>query len=142
MQRAMDLARFAGSQGEVPVGAVLVRDNELMAESWNQCIALSDPTAHAEVMTLREAAKRIGNYRLPGSTLYVTLEPCTMCSGALIQARCERLVFAACEPRSGAVISQAKILENPMHNHKVSWDQGLLADESAALLQAFFKARR
>ena len=142
MARAMALAQHAASAGEVPVGAVLVRDGELLAEGWNQSISTQDPTAHAEVVVLRKASEKVGNYRLPGSTLYVTLEPCSMCSGAMVQARCERVVFATREPRSGAVVSQASLLEHPMHLHRVAWEEGPMAVESAELLRAFFKARR
>ena len=142
MQRALELARHAGSHEEVPVGAVLVRDGDLLGEGWNQVISAADPTAHAEIVALRAAAARAGNYRLPGSTLYVTLEPCTMCAGAMIHARVERLVFATREPRAGAICSNCETLDAAYYNHRVQWEEGLLAEESAALLQSFFRERR
>lgn len=142
MRRALELAAAAAAAEEVPVGAVLVRDGELLGEGYNQVISAADPTAHAENIALRQAAAKLGNYRLPGSTLYVTLEPCTMCVGSMIHARVARLVFAAREPRAGVVCSQAKLLEQDFYNHQISWEEGLLADESAELLQLFFRARR
>ena len=142
MRRALELAEQAASHEEVPVGAVLVRDGEQLGEGWNQVITAADPTAHAEIVALRAAAQRVGNYRLPGTTLYVTLEPCTMCAGALVHARVERLVFAAREPRAGAICSNCDILDSAFYNHRVLWEEGPLAVESAALLQAFFRARR
>ncbi|MEP5763097.1 MAG: tRNA adenosine(34) deaminase TadA [Halieaceae bacterium] len=142
MRQALELAATAASKGEVPVGAVLVCDGEVIGEGWNQVISASDPTAHAECVALRAAAARLANYRLTGSTLYVTLEPCTMCVGALVHARVQRLVFAAREPRAGVVCSQASSLDADYYNHKVQWEEGLLAQESSALLQTFFQARR
>lgn len=142
MRRALELARHAASREEVPVGAVLVRDGEALGEGWNQVITAADPTAHAEIVALRAAAARVNNYRIPGSTLYVTLEPCTMCAGAMIHARVERLVFAAREPRAGVICSNCETLDAPFYNHHVQWQEGPLAEESAALLQAFFRARR
>ena len=142
MALALDEARRAASRGEVPVGAVLTRDQHVLANSGNAQIELHDPTAHAEIRVLRDAAVREGNYRLPGTTLYVSLEPCTMCCGALIHARVETLIFGTREPRAGAVISAAQILDNPPLNHRVQWQEGLEEAESAALLRAFFKARR
>jgi len=142
MRRALSLADRAGEQGEVPVGALVVRDGELLGEGWNQVIGAADPTAHAEVVALRNAARAAGNYRLPGAVLYVTLEPCTMCAGALVHARIAELVFAAREPKSGVVCSSAALLGEPWYNHKVNWTGDVLADESAAKLQAFFAARR
>jgi tRNA(adenine34) deaminase len=142
MQRALVLAGNAASLDEVPVGAVVVRDGEVIGEGWNQVISAADPTAHAECVALRDAARRCKNYRLPGSTLYVTLEPCTMCVGALVHARVERLVFAAREPRAGVVCSQAKSLDEGFYNHRVVWEEGPLAEESSALLKAFFRRRR
>ncbi len=142
MRRALALADRAENEGEVPIGAVLVRDDTVLGEGWNSVISLQDPTAHAEVMALRDAARVEGNYRLPGTTLYVTLEPCTMCAGALIHARVERLVFAAREPRAGVVCSTCSLLDEPRYNHRVSWQEGVLADESSQRLQAFFRARR
>ena len=142
MRRALELADQAEVAGEVPVGAVLVRDGEELGCGWNQVISRADPTAHAECVALRDAARRQGNYRLPGSTLFVTLEPCTMCVGALVHARVETLVFAAREPRAGVVCSQAQILDADFYNHRVNWIEGPLAEKSAAKLQAFFRARR
>ena len=142
MLRALELAHHAASRDEVPVGAVLVRDGEVLGEGWNRVITAADPTAHAEIVALRAAAARVNNYRIPGSTLYVTLEPCTMCAGAMIHARVERLVFAAREPRAGVICSNGETLDAPFYNHHVLWEEGPLAEESAALLQAFFKARR
>ena len=142
MRRALELADLAARREEVPVGAVVVRDGELLGEGFNQVITAADPSAHAEIIALRDAAARVGNYRLPGATLYVTLEPCTMCAGALVHARIAELVFAAREPRAGVVCSTCQLLDEPWYNHKVSWQEGVLATESAALLQAFFRARR
>ncbi len=142
MRQALSLAKEAARLGEVPVGAVLVRDGELLGQGFNRVIASNDPSAHAEVVALRDAAARVGNYRLPDSTLYVTLEPCTMCVGAIIHARIARLVFATREPRAGVVCSQAQMLEQSFFNHHLEWDEGILAEESAAMLQAFFRARR
>ena len=142
MRRALELAALAAQREEVPVGAVVVRDGELLGEGFNQVITAADPSAHAEIVALRDAAARVGNYRLPGAVLYVTLEPCTMCAGALVHARIAELVFAAREPRAGVVCSTCQLLDEPWYNHKVSWQEGVLATESAALLQAFFRARR
>jgi tRNA(adenine34) deaminase len=142
MTLALDEAGRAATRGEVPVGAVLTRDQQVLANSGNAQIELHDPTAHAEIRVLRDAAVREGNYRLPGTTLYVSLEPCTMCCGALIHARVETLIFGTREPRSGAVISAAQTLDNPLLNHRVQWREGLEEAEAAALLRAFFKARR
>ena len=142
MTLALDEARRAATRGVVPVGAVLTRDHRVLANSGNAQIELHDPTAHAEIRVLRDAAVREGNYRLPGTTLYVSLEPCTMCCGALIHARVQTLIFGTREPRSGAVISAAQTLDNPLLNHRVQWREGLEETEAAALLRAFFKARR
>ena len=142
MRRALALADRAENEGEVPIGAVLVRDGALLGEGWNQVITSCDPSAHAEIVAMRDAAAMAGNYRLPGATLYVTLEPCTMCVGAMIHARIEKLVFAAREPRAGVVCSTCSMLDEPRYNHRVSWQEGVLAEESSARLQAFFRARR
>ena len=142
MQRALALAGEAASHGEVPVGAVLVRGGEVLGEGYNQVITASDPSAHAEIVALRAAAAAVDNYRLPRTTLYVTIEPCTMCVGAMIHARVGRLVFGAREPRAGVVCSQATMLDTEFYNHRVEWQEGVLAEESAALMQSFFKARR
>lgn len=142
MRRALELAERAFAQGEVPVGAVLVREGALIGEGHNQPIAATDPTAHAEMMALRDAARREGNYRLPGSTLFVTIEPCTMCAGALIHARVARLVYGAPEPRQGAVVSTARVLEVEGRTHRVDVTGGVLADDCGALLIRFFRERR
>jgi tRNA(adenine34) deaminase len=142
MRQAISLARRAGERGEVPVGAVLVRDGRVIGQGWNRPIGSHDPTAHAEIVAIRDAALRAGNYRLPGSTLYVTVEPCTMCAGALVHARVATLVYGAAEPRAGAVTSTASVLDNPALNHRVEVFSGVLADDCAALLKAFFGARR
>lgn len=142
MRRALALAKQAAEAGEVPVGAVLVRDDVVLGEGYNQPILAHDPTSHAEVMALRDAARTEQNYRLPGSTLYVTLEPCTMCFGALVHARVSRLVFAASEPRAGVCVSQLQLPEVSFYNHKVLVEGGLLAEESTALLKGFFARRR
>ena len=142
MRLALQQAELAAQRGEVPVGAVLVRDEQLLAIGANAQVGSADPTAHAEVVALRAAAQVAGNYRLPGSTLYVTLEPCTMCAGALVHARVARVVFAAAEPRSGAVCSSAQVLANPGLNHRVQVTAGVLEQASAALLKSFFAARR
>jgi len=142
MRRALALADRAAHEGEVPVGAVVVRDGQLLGEGWNQMIATQDPTGHAEVIALRDAARVVGNYRLPGAILYVTLEPCTMCAGAMVHARIDQVVFGALESRAGVVCSTCTLLDESRFNHRVSWQGGVLAAESAARLQDFFKARR
>lgn len=142
MRAALDLARRAAAAGEVPVGAIVVLDGAPVGFGWNHPIGACDPTAHAEILALRAAAQRLGNYRLAGATLYVTLEPCTMCVGALIHARIEHLVFGAREPRAGAVVSQLHLPEQPWFNHRLRWRGDVLAGESAVLLQEFFRARR
>jgi len=142
MQKALLLADRAAVSGEVPVGAVLVQGESLLAEGWNQPIAAHDPTAHAEVMALRAAGRSLGNYRLADTTLYVTLEPCLMCVGAIVHARVARLVFGAFDPKSGAVSSLCRGFEMPGLNHRVASAGGVLADECGEILQAFFRARR
>lgn len=142
MRRALEWARRAAAAGEVPVGAVVVRDGVVLGEGGNQPIGRHDPTAHAEIVALRTAALAVGNYRLQGATLYVTIEPCTMCAGASIHARIGRLVFGAREPRAGAVVSTAAVLENAALNHRIEVVEGVLADESSELLKAFFRVRR
>ena len=142
MQVALGLAAKAAQQDEVPVGAVVVRDNQIVGRGFNQPIGRHDPTAHAEIMALRDAASALGNYRLPGCTLVVTVEPCTMCAGALVHARIEQLIFGAREPRAGAVCSSAQVLENQGLNHKVTVVEGVLEKECKALMSAFFKERR
>ena len=142
MALAVEEAGRAASLGEVPVGAVVVRDGQVLALECNRQITLNDPSAHAEMLALRKAAQMLGNYRLPECELFVTLEPCTMCCGALIHARVKRLVFATTEPKAGAVISTIRALDNPSLNHGVLWQQGLMASDSAQLLREFFKIRR
>lgn len=147
MRRALALAQQAAVLGEVPVGAVLVRGQgegaELLGQGWNQPISARDPSAHAEIVALRQAATQVGNYRLPDTTLYVTIEPCTMCTGALIHARVGRVVFGALEPRAGAVCSHFRLLDTDgIYNHRVVWQQGILAESCAALMGTFFRQRR
>jgi tRNA(adenine34) deaminase len=142
MQRALQLAREAEAVDEVPVGAVVVLDDVAIGEGFNQPIGRHDPTAHAEIVALRTAGQQVGNYRLPGATLYVTLEPCTMCAGAMIHARIRRLVFAASDPRTGAAGSVHSVLTDERHNHRVVVEGGVMEDESAAMLKAFFRSRR
>lgn len=143
MQRALALARQAAeAEEEVPVGAVLVAEAAVIGEGFNRTIGLADPTAHAEILALRAAGARLGNYRLPGTTLYVTLEPCVMCAGAIVHARIARVVFAAFDPKTGAAGSRFDTLISPLHNHRVTVEGGLLAEEAGELLRAFFRARR
>jgi tRNA(adenine34) deaminase len=142
MAQALVLAEQGRARGEVPVGSILVREGIALAEGFNQPISMNDPTAHAEIVALRAAASVVGNYRLPNTTLYVTLEPCTMCIGALMHARVSRLVFAAREPRAGAVCSQLQLCDHAAYNHRIVWQEGVLAEQSAELLTGFFKARR
>lgn len=143
MRRALDLAREAARAGEVPVGAVLVdAEGTLLAEAHNAPIREHDPSAHAEMLALRAAGKRVGNYRLPGTTLYVTLEPCPMCAGAIVHARVARLVFAASDPKTGACGSVFDLVRSDRLNHRVTVESGLLEPESARLLRSFFEARR
>ena len=143
MQKAFELAHKAEQQGEVPVGAVVVLNDEIVGEGWNQPISSNDPTAHAEVMALRDAGKRLDNYRLPETTLYVTLEPCPMCAGAIVHARVKRLVFAARDPRSGAAGSVFDLLPSDQRfNHYTLIDQGVMAQEASSLLSDFFRKRR
>jgi len=142
MERALTLAAEAERLGEVPVGAVLVRDGEILGQGCNTMIGNRDPSAHAEINALRMACRTEDNYRLPGSTLYVTLEPCSMCAGAIVLARVERVVFAASDPRTGAAGSMFQILDHPELNHRCRIEGGLLADRSSELLKAFFRRRR
>jgi tRNA(adenine34) deaminase len=142
MHDALELAHRAGAEGEVPVGAVLVLAGEAMGTGWNRPIAANDPTSHAEIEALRKAASRVGNYRLPESVLYVTLEPCVMCVGAILCARVGRLVFGARDLRLGAVRSKFGLADSELLNHRVEIDEGLLAAESADLLTRFFRSRR
>jgi tRNA(adenine34) deaminase len=143
MRRALELARHAeASDGEVPVGALVVLGGEVVGEGWNRNITLDDPTAHAEVQAMRDAGRRLGNYRLPGATLYVTLEPCAMCSGAIVHARIERVVYGARDPKTGAAGSVFDVLQHERHNHRVEVTRGVLADECGDLLRQFFRSRR
>lgn len=142
MQRALVLAREGEALGEVPVGAVLVRDGVIIGEGFNAPISRHDPTAHAEVVALRAAAEAVGNYRLDNTTLYVTLEPCTMCVGALVHARVTRVVFAASEPKAGSLVSARRQLESGYYNHVFAFEGGLLADEAGVMLSGFFRSRR
>ncbi|MDZ7638299.1 MAG: tRNA adenosine(34) deaminase TadA [Bryobacterales bacterium] len=142
MAQALALARRAEAGGEVPVGAVLVCGAEVVGAGYNQPIALNDPSAHAEMMAVREAANRIGNYRLAGSTLYVTMEPCVMCAGLIVNARVERLVFGARDLRFGGVRSKFRLADSALLNHRVKIAEGVLGAQCTALLQQFFAARR
>lgn len=142
MGEALVCAQRAADLGEVPVGAVLVRNGELIASGFNRPIRDSDPSAHAEMVTLRAAAQKLGNYRLPGTTLYVTLEPCAMCAGAIIHARVQRLVFGAWDAKAGAVRSVYDLIAHPRLNHAVEWTAGVREDECALQLREFFRARR
>jgi len=142
MQKALDEARLAAEAGEVPIGAVLANGEQLLARAGNRTIRDCDPTAHAEIVALREAARLLGNYRLTGTTLYVTVEPCAMCAGAMVQARIGRLVYGADDPKGGAVSSCFSVLSHPKLNHRVDVTSGVLAEESAAILQSFFAERR
>lgn len=142
MTYALELAQQAADAGEVPVGAVVVLDDKVIGEGWNQPISGHDPTAHAEIMALRDAAAKIGNYRLSGATLYVTIEPCTMCAGAIIHARIKRVVFGATEPKAGAVISNALLFDQSWVNHWPEYRGGVLAEACSAAISAFFRHRR
>ena len=142
MQEALDEAKKGLAKGEVPVGAVLTFNNEIIAKGHNSPISSNDPSCHAEVNTIREAANILKNYRLEKTSLYVTLEPCAMCCGLLIHSRIENLIFAALDPKSGAVKSNASLLDADFINHKVHYSQGLLENQSSELLKSFFRARR
>ncbi len=142
MEKALALARHGESQGEVPVGAVLVCGDDIIGEGWNQSITDNDPTAHAEVIALRHGAKTLGNYRLVDTTLYVTLEPCIMCAGALVHARVKHCIYGATDLKAGALCSIHQLLDTPALNHRVQHMGGILAQESRTLLKSFFQARR
>jgi tRNA(adenine34) deaminase len=142
MRMALEAARACAEAGEVPVGAVLVYRDELLAQGGNRTIRDCDPTAHAEIVVLREAARKLGNYRLAETTLYVTLEPCAMCAGAIVQARVPRVVYGADDPKGGAFRTCFEVLTSPKLNHQVEVKPGVLADEASSLLQSFFSARR
>lgn len=142
MKAALAEARAAAEAGEVPIGAVVVQDGAIVARAQNRVLRDNDPTAHAEIVALRAAAAALGNYRLPGCTLYVTLEPCAMCAGAMIHARLDRLVYAAADPKAGACGSVLSVLNHPRLNHQMLVEQGIGAEESAELLRNFFRERR
>ena len=142
MRAALDEARAAAERGEVPIGSVVVSESRIVARAGNRTITDCDPSAHAEIVALREAAKAVRNYRLLGATVYVTVEPCAMCAGAIVQARVARLVYGADEPKGGAVRSCFTMLDHPQLNHRVEVSNGVLAEEAVALLQNFFAARR
>jgi tRNA(adenine34) deaminase len=142
MRLALDEARAAGEAGDIPIGAVAVLNGHLVARAGNRTIRDCDPTAHAEIVALRTAAKAVGNYRLGGIILFVTIEPCAMCAGAMIQARIDRVVYGAADPKGGAVVSCFQVLDHAALNHRVAATGGVLAAECAALLQSFFASRR
>ena len=142
MAQALELARRAAAAGEVPVGAVLVQDGQIVGEGWNRPIGTHDPSAHAEMVALRDGASKLANYRLPGTTLYVTLEPCAMCAGAIIHARVQRLVFGATDPKAGAVHSVYDLISQPRLNHRVEWQGGVQDAECGNVLREFFRSRR
>lgn len=142
MGEALRLARLAEVGGEVPVGAVVIYENGIVGRGWNQVISISDPCAHAEILALRDAARTLGNYRLNGCQLYVTLEPCAMCAGAIMHARISRLVYGARDPKAGAVGSIMQVINHPRLNHRVEVAEGVLAGRCMEILQAFFRERR
>ena len=142
MQQALDQAKLAAAAGEVPVGAVLVRDGQVISTGFNQPITNSDPSAHAEMMALRAAASDEANYRLPGTTLYVTLEPCTMCAGAMLHARVDRVVFGATDPKTGAAGSVLNVFSEKHINHQTVVEGGIMSEECGQILRDFFKERR
>ena len=142
MSRALELARMAEAAGEVPVGAVIVKNGGIVGEGWNRPISTNDPTAHAEIVALRAAAQNLSTYRLLDTTLYVTLEPCAMCAGAMVHSRVRRVVYGATDPRAGAAGSVFNIVQHAALNHRVELTTGVLAEESGALLRSFFAARR
>ena len=142
MQQAILLAQKAASIDEVPVGAIVVSGEQIIGSGYNQPITSNDPSAHAEMIALRSAAQRIQNYRLVGATMYVTLEPCMMCAGAMVHARIKRLVFGAADPKTGVITSQSRLLDQTFLNHRVTYEGGLLADECGGLLREFFQRKR
>ncbi|MFC1689928.1 tRNA adenosine(34) deaminase TadA [Pseudomonadota bacterium] len=142
MERAISLADAAEREGEVPVGALVVKDGVLLGDGWNKTISLNDPSAHAEILALRQAGETCGNYRLPGCTLYVTLEPCCMCAGAMIHARLDRVVYGASDPKTGAAGGVFQVLSDPRHNQVPVVQGGCLADECSEQLKLFFRRRR
>ncbi len=142
MREALNLAGRAEQLGEVPVGAVVVREGQIIGRGHNQPVGSGDPTAHAEIVALREAARAVGNYRLPGAQLFVTLEPCLMCAGACLHARIQTLVFGARDPKTGAVRSLLQVLDDPRHNHRIEIVEGILGDDCGRKVSAFFRKRR
>ncbi len=142
MQAALAEARKAAAAGEVPIGAVIVCRGEMIARGQNSVIRTTDPTAHAEIVALRQAARTFGNYRLNGCSVFVTLEPCAMCAGAMVHARLDRLVYATADPKAGACGSVLSIINHPQLNHQIKVEQGMLAEQSAELLRSFFRDRR
>lgn len=142
MRAALDEARLAMAAGEVPIGAIVVRGGEIVGRGFNRPITAVDPTAHAEIVALRDAARAVGNYRLTGATMYVTVEPCAMCAGALVHARVGTLVFGTREPKAGAVVSTMRALDHPAFNHRVEVIEGVLGAECRDVLQVFFRERR
>lgn len=142
MRVALDAARRAAAEGEVPVGAAVMVGGEVVAVAHNEPIGLGDPTAHAEVLAIREAGRKTGNYRLAGATLYATVEPCVMCCGAILHARVERVVFGAADPKAGGVVSLYRLLEDARQNHVTAVTGGVLAEEGGALLKEFLRTRR
>ncbi|WP_280522126.1 tRNA adenosine(34) deaminase TadA [Neptunomonas qingdaonensis] len=142
MSEALLLADRAAELGEVPVGAVVVLEGEIIGRGWNQPISKNDPTAHAEIMALRDAAANVGNYRVVNADLYVTLEPCSMCAGAMVHARVRRVIFGAYEPKAGVIVSRQSFLQQPWLNHQVEYTAGILSDTCSAKLSQFFKQRR
>lgn len=142
MARALELAQQAADVGEVPVGAVVVKDGEVIGEGYNQPISCGDPTAHAEIIAIRNAAALVNNYRLTGCELYVTIEPCTMCVGAMVHARIKRIIFGAAEARAGALQSQLQLMDGDYYNHVIEWHGGVLADQCGAVMRDFFREKR
>lgn len=142
MELALDQARMAGERGEVPVGALVIKDGEIVGQGYNRNLLENDPTAHAEIVALRQAAEQMGNHRLLGCVMFSTIEPCAMCAGAMIHARLDRLVYGASDPKAGAAGSVLQVLNHPALNHKMEVTQGVLADRCSKIIQEFFKTRR
>ena len=142
MMKAIALAKQAGEQDEVPIGAVIVKNEEIIGQGFNQPISTHDPSAHAEIVALRHAGQRERNYRIVNATMYVTVEPCTMCLGALMHARITKVVFGATEPKAGVFTSNLQLIESDIYNHKIDWVGGVLQEECAELMQMFFKYKR